>query len=86
MKSTIRAHLVLPSNLVEELDRRVGKGKRSETVAALIEEWLKREKRVEIFTRLAGFAKAEDHPEWATDEDINEWVRGLRGEYNVPRS
>ena len=85
MDTTVRTHFVLPASLLEEFDRLVGaRRKRSETVAALMEEWVRREKAKDVFTRLAGFVKAENHPEWATDQDVYSWVRQLRGEYTVP--
>ena len=84
MESTIRTHMVLPRNLVEEFDHRVGKGKRSETVAALIEEWMRLERRREIWTRFAGSIKAEDHPEWATEADIAAWSRSMKDRWEDP--
>ena len=72
---------MLPKELLEDFDRLVGERKRSETVAGLMAEWVRQEKRREVFQRLAGFVKAEDHPEWETPEDVYRWVRQLRGEY-----
>ncbi len=78
MSTLIRTHVMLPKEMVEALDRLVGPRKRSETVAGLVDEWLRREHAKEVFTRLSGFVKAEDHPEWATREDIYNWVREQR--------
>jgi hypothetical protein len=84
METTVRTHFVLPASLLADFDRLVGAPrKRSETVAVLMEEWVRREKAKEVFTRLAGFVKPEDHPEWQTDEDVYRWVRQLRSEYRV---
>jgi hypothetical protein len=80
----VRTHVMLPRELLADFDRLVGDRKRSEAVAELIAEWVKHEKRKEVFTRLAGFVKDEDHPEWKTPEDEYNWVRQLRGEYHVP--
>lgn len=86
MKATVRTHFVLPASLLADFDRLVGAPrKRSEAVARLMEEWVRREKAKEVFTRLAGFVKPEDHPEWQTDEDFQKWRRSLwvRGEQSV---
>ncbi len=81
MATNIRTHFILPKELVEEFDSRVGKGKRSAMVAQMIDDWVKHERRKEVLERFAGSISAEDHPEWATRESTYEWVRNLRGSY-----
>jgi hypothetical protein len=71
---------VIPADLLEEFDRRVPRRKRSETVATLIAEWVRRQRAKEILD-WAGFVRDEDHPEWQTDEDVYRWVRQLRSEW-----
>ena len=84
METTVRTHFVLPASLVADFDRLLGAPrKRSETVAALMEDWVRREKAKAVIEKWAGFVKPEDHPEWQTDEDVYRWVRQLRGEYHV---
>ena len=85
MTAKVRTHFMLPKELLDDFDSLLGEpGKRSETVAKLIEEWVRRERAIDVFTRLAGFVKAEDHPEWQTSEDVAAWVRNLRREYRTP--
>ncbi len=79
-----RTHVTLPKAMVEALDERVGPRKRSETVAALVDEWLRREHAKEVFARLSGFVNIEDHPEWRTDEDVNRWVHEIGKDYRDP--
>ena len=74
----VRKHFILPKELAVEFEKLVGPRKQSEEIAALIEKFLLAERRRKFFRENAGFAKAEDYPEWATAEDINEWVRNLR--------
>ena len=78
MSETVRTHFVLPKELLERFDQYVEPGKRSEKVAELMDEWARREKLKELIPRLAGFMKAEDYPEFATGEDIDNWVREFR--------
>ena len=83
MSESVRTHFVLPKALLEDFDRFVGHRQRSERVAELMAEWVRRERAKEVVSRLAGFMKDEDYPEFATPEDVYRWVRQLRGEYHV---
>jgi metal-responsive CopG/Arc/MetJ family transcriptional regulator len=74
----VRTHVLLPRELVEELDRQVGPRKRSETIAALVEEFLRRKELVSAIDRFAGSLNVDDHPEWASREDIARWVHDER--------
>jgi hypothetical protein len=80
MGERVRTHFVLPKETLEEFDRRVPVRKRSDTLAEVMDEWLRRERAKELIG-LAGFIKDEDHPEWQSDEDVHRWVRNLRDEY-----
>jgi hypothetical protein len=83
MGDTVRTHFVLPRELLARFDAHVPSRKRSEVVAELMAEYVRRERATEIM-KWAGFVKAEDHPEWETAEDIDRWVRALRDEYKNP--
>jgi hypothetical protein len=83
MGESVRTHFVLPGELLRRFDECVPPRKRSEVVAELMAEYVRREKARDIM-KWAGFVKAEDHPEWETPEDIYAWVRQLRGEYRDP--
>lgn len=86
-----RAHVVMPSDLLQEIDSRVGQRKRSEFIQEAIEEKLGRLRRVEAFERVVGSVADGDIPEWETRESTAEWLRALREEWepdcsNAPTS
>lgn len=74
-----RAHVVLPAELLREIDARVGQRRRSEFIQEAIEEKLNLLERVEAFRRVAGSISDGDVPEWDTRESTDEWLRKLRG-------
>jgi Arc/MetJ-type ribon-helix-helix transcriptional regulator len=76
-----RAHVVMPSGLLQEIDARVGQRKRSEFIQEAIEEKLGRLRRVEAFERVVGSVADGDIPEWETRESTSEWLRALREEW-----
>ncbi len=75
---TIRTHIVLPEKLVKEIDQRVGPRKRSEYIAGLVEQHLRRTTLGELTKALAGRVSAEDAPHWDTPEASHEWLRASR--------
>lgn len=74
-----RAHVVLPAELLREIDARVGQRRRSEFIQDAIEEKLNLLERVEAFRRVAGSIADGEVPEWETRESTEEWLRELRG-------
>jgi len=74
----MRAHVVLPDDLVEEMDRMVGKRGRSRFVAEAVRERLRREKLLKAIQEGSGILDPRRHPEWSTPEKVAEWVRALR--------
>ncbi|MDP2948988.1 MAG: ribbon-helix-helix domain-containing protein [Chloroflexota bacterium] len=74
----MRAHVVLPDDLVGEMDRMVGKRGRSRFVAEAVRERLRKEKLLKAIHDGAGAIDLSRHPEWATPEKVVEWVRALR--------
>ena len=75
---TVRAHVVLPKELVDEVDRLVGHRKRSAYLAAVLAEALKRERLGRALAATAGSLDRSDYPEWETPEQVSAWVRELR--------
>jgi hypothetical protein len=75
---TIRTHAVLPKALVEEVDRFIGRRKRSAFLAAAVAEKVERERLGRALVRTAGFLAADEHPEWETPAGVAAWVRELR--------
>jgi metal-responsive CopG/Arc/MetJ family transcriptional regulator len=73
-----RVHIVMPDELIEELDKIVGKRQRSEFVTSAVEVALKRRRRAEAAERFAGSLRDSNTPGWESSEAIVEWVRALR--------
>ncbi len=71
----MRLHISLEDNLVTELDRRVGRRRRSGFIAAAVRAALEEERRWEEIEAAAGTIPDEGHP-W--DEDAAGWVRAQR--------
>ena len=71
MPSTKRAHVVLPEDLVREIDKIAGSRGRSAFLADLAKREIKRQQLLQLFKRKEPIWKDEDHPE------LKGWSRGL---------
>jgi hypothetical protein len=71
-----RAQVVLPVDLIDEIDKLVGKRGRSAFLAELAEREIKLRHQREVLRESAGAWKAEDHPELA--DGAAAWVRQIR--------
>ncbi len=76
----MRTHVVLPVDLVKEVDCLVGSRKRSRFVEEAIREHLRREALSSALSASAGVLKHEDYPEWDSPERVTAWVRESRRE------
>ena len=74
----VRAHVVLPEELIGRVDRVAGKRRRGRFVAEAVLEKLAREAQAEALTSGAGALDLTDYPEWSTPERASEWVVRLR--------
>ena len=74
-RETIRTHIVMPKDLVNSIDRLVGKRARSRFLVEAAEEKLARERRARILLGAAGALSDDAVPEWG---DSSEWVRRTR--------
>jgi len=75
----MRAHVVLPEDLVAELDELVGPRGRSEYIVEALREKMRREQLRDALVATAGILADEDIPEWATPELTSAWIeRGRR--------
>ncbi|HEV2688617.1 MAG TPA: hypothetical protein VGV35_08690 [Bryobacteraceae bacterium] len=75
---TRRAHVVLPEDLVSQIDRIVGTRGRSAFLAELARREIKRRHLLEVFQREEPIWKDQDHPELKGGSA--KWVRKMRGE------
>jgi Arc/MetJ-type ribon-helix-helix transcriptional regulator len=74
----VRTHVVLPKSLVEQIDARAGARHRSEFIAEVMTEWLRRLEMVDAAEAFAGSLKDVDTPGWNTPEETSAWVRASR--------
>lgn len=75
-----RTNLILPDELVREVDRVAGPRNRSRFVADAVRDRLRRERLREAWDASFGAIMREEHPEWATPKLVESWVRALRAE------
>ena len=78
----VRTNLLLPKDLVEQVDHFAGERGRSRYVAEALRVQLRRDRLREAVEQTAGAWK--DNPLWKTSEDVVEWVRALRAEDRDP--
>ena len=80
MKETTRAHIVIPQELLDAVDRLVGKRKRSEFVVEALREKVSRAEQSTALKESAGILNPANHPEWDSAEKVAAWVHNLRTE------
>jgi hypothetical protein len=73
-----RAHIVMPAELLAEIDAEVGPRGRSRYVQEAVEEKLRRQKLLKSLEEMAGALAGYDIPGWENSEAAAEWVRALR--------
>lgn len=76
-----RAHVVMPEELVAEVDALVGQRRRSQFITEAVKEKLRRRRRVDAFERVIGSSKDGGILEWETRESTNDWLHDLRQEW-----
>lgn len=76
----MRAHVIVPDDLLREVDALVGNRKRSDFFVEAAREKMDRMKLRQAAHELAGFLKDADTPHWQTPEATAAWVRSLRRE------
>jgi Arc/MetJ-type ribon-helix-helix transcriptional regulator len=78
--NTKRTHIVIPQQLVAEIDTLVGKRCRSAFLTQAAEKELMRLRQIKALESVAGSWKDKDHPE--LKEGAAKWVKKLRQEYD----
>lgn len=76
----MRAHMILPDELIAEVDSLVGPRKRSHFVAEAVADKLRRERLMAAAEAAAGSLVGVDIPGWETSDSAHEWVRRGRRE------
>ena len=78
MSKKVKAHITLPANILETIDRLAGKRGRSKFMTEAAEEKIDKEKFLEALKESAGAWKDENHPELSSIKDIDRYVRKMR--------
>lgn len=78
MDDVVRTHVLLPRELVKEIDRRVGPRRRSEFLARAAQRELDLETRLRLLDEFIGSMKGRSIPEWETSDSAAAWVREQR--------
>jgi hypothetical protein len=73
-----RAHVVLPEDLIAQVDRITGRRRRSRFVEEAIREKLAREALSKALEETAGTIDPAEYPEWASPASTSEWVARRR--------
>lgn len=79
MKS--KAHLVIPTEILEEVDKIAGKKKRSLFIAEATREKLEKERFLKTLEETHGVWTDQNHPELRTNKDMERYVREKRQSY-----
>ncbi len=80
LRMNVPTNLLLPKDLVDEVDHFAGPRGRSRYVAEALRARLKRDRLKEAIEQTAGAWSASDYPEFATSEMVVDWVRARRAE------
>jgi metal-responsive CopG/Arc/MetJ family transcriptional regulator len=84
VRMNVRTNLLLPQELVEEMDRVAGPRGRSRFVVDAVRHQLRRERLRRAWEQSFGILNAEDYPHWTTSKKAAQWVRELRAEDTDP--
>ena len=76
--NTIRTHIVIPRQLVEEVDQAIGRRRCSKFFAEAVAEKLARMRRSQLAREAGGSLAHVDIPGWETSEAAVKWVRASR--------
>ena len=78
MGTMVRTHVILPLELVEQVDEEVGPRRRSEFVADALRRELERRRLIATMERAIGSLADVDVPGWEARESTREWVQAQR--------
>jgi hypothetical protein len=77
----VKAHLVLPREILEEVDRIAGKKKRSLFIAEAAREKIEKERFLKILEETHGAWGDDNHPELRSPKDMERYLRRTRQSY-----
>ena len=73
-----KAHIILAGEILEEVDRIVGKRKRSLFIAEAIRERLERKRFLRVLEETKGTWTDKNHPDLRNSKDVEKYVRDKR--------
>ncbi len=76
--ATKRINVTFPVQLLEDLDRYAPPRKRNKVIVAATENYVQKLRLLAVLRETAGAWDDESHPELATPEDIDRWLRRIR--------
>ena len=76
-----KAHLVIPHDILEEVDQIAGKRKRSLFIAEATREKLQKERFLKTLDETQGAWSDKNHPDLKTARDIEQFIRDKRKSY-----
>ena len=77
----IKAHLVFPQDILEEVDQIAGKRKRSLFIVKATQEKLERERFLKTLDETKGVWTDKHHAELRTERDMGQYLREKRSSY-----
>jgi hypothetical protein len=80
----MRTHVVLPDDLVAEIDELFGARQRSKVLTDGARELVRRERLLRAIDAAAGSLKDVDIPGWETPEAADAWIRAGRVDRHDP--
>lgn len=84
VRMNVRTNLMLPVELVREVDEIAGPRGRSRFVAEAVAYRLRRERLRRAWDGARGSLRAEDYPHWSTPEKVDAWIDEMRAEATDP--
>jgi hypothetical protein len=83
-KGTRRMNVTFPADVAENLEKLVPRGERNRFVVEATEKALRRARLMKALEESYGAWTDESHPELATADDIERFIRGLRENWTPP--
>lgn len=80
----MRTHLVIPDDVLAEIDELFGPRRRSKVVTNALRETIRRERLLRALELAEGSLKDDDIPGWETSESAYAWVRAGRQDRDDP--
>jgi hypothetical protein len=79
--STRRISTTFPASLLDELDKYVSPRKRNQVIVAATEGYVRKLRLLATLRETAGAWDDSSHPDLATPDDIDNWLRQLRASW-----